>query len=450
MDRWHGDIRSIDSQPQLQGAPLDVWTSHQDTEEILNRVLLDQDDSDEGSHIAREPWWERPQRQSDLGILVKTEEDLSDTDTASLTAPRATELLFYAAALPRPNIEGLPTPPRSSSPIQSQFDASSRSDVGQQLRLYALPISHNVDLKGGLRSSSVSSICPGEGGSPTLQQRGLDPAHRPSSPKRRKLSNVFDSATQQRRRLKGHGGERISKAMALASDSSISNSNPALPPSEMTAPSIEQRDESAHSYNPDRPSLSRATSIASLPSVEPPQPGSRQSSFAPNKRSSLYRVESVASGMRSPSLTADSENSIEQQNRTSLSRTVMAGMRIYGLQQRKSPAKPSDAPPDTRPEEEEYKLIYHQTFKAASFVFRSQFSLKQVPPDVVREVVDRLLSMFCTDPLSKSVEENTTHTFGSQDAEKRLNPFDESKTAGGAVKLATQAMPLSKKEKRCG
>ena len=425
---------------------MDVWTSNQVTEEILNRLLLDQDDGDEDPYMAREPWWERPQRQSNLGILIKTEEGSSDTGTIDLTAPRATELLLYAAALPQPKVEGLPTPPRSSSPVQTQFEASFQSDVGHQLKVYALPISRNVDFAGGYPSASL--ISSGEAYFVARQQHVQDSTYGQSCPKRRKLSNVFDNATQQRRKFKGHGGERISKAMAGASDSSVGNPKPAVTQCERAASLTQQGDKSLQSHKLHRPSLSRGTSIASSPSIEPPQPCSRRGSFAPNKRSSLHRVESVTSGTRSPSITAESDNNIEQQNKTSLSRIVMAGMRIYGLQQRKPQAKPSNAVVEPPPEDEEYKLIYHQTFKAASFVFRSQFLLKQVAPDAMREVVDRLLSMFCIDPLSKSIEENMDHAFGSQDAEEQLNPFAESRTAAAAVNPAAQAKPWSSKEKR--
>lgn len=54
---------------------------------------------------------------------------------------------------------------------------------------------------------------------------------------------------------------------------------------------------------------------------------------------------------------------------------------------------------------EEYKLIYHTTLKGVLFAFRAhvgavQFHLDGPCMDKLREVVDRLLSLYCGDPLA--------------------------------------------------
>ena len=427
---------------------MDVWTGNEETEETLNAVLLDQDDGHEDYRFEGVPWWERPQHQSDLGILIKVVEGPTEIDSMRLAARGATELLLYAAALGKPKVEGLPTPPRSSSPVPSQHEAHSTTNLGQQLRLYALPISRNVAPAAGSYSNDISSISTGDAWFLPLQQHPEKSASGPSSPKRRKLSDVFDNATQQRQKFKGYGGERISRAMSNASDPSIGNSKNVLPQKETVASSLEPGDESVQPANPRRQNVSRSSSFASLPSIEPSRPCSRRGSFVPNKRSSLHRVESVVSGLRSPSITIESDNSIEQQNKTSLSRIIMTGMRMYGLQQRKPHAKAPNASAEAPPEDEEYKLIYHQTFKAASLAFRSHFAVRQIGPDTMREVVDRLLSMFCTDPLSEAItEEHKDCSFGSQEHKEQPNPFDEPRIAGDTVKLTAHARPLSEKEK---
>lgn len=45
---------------------------------------------------------------------------------------------------------------------------------------------------------------------------------------------------------------------------------------------------------------------------------------------------------------------------------------------------------------DEYKVIYHQTFKAATFAFRRQVSTLPLGQETMRDVVDRLLVLFCS------------------------------------------------------
>lgn len=105
---------------------------------------------------------------------------------------------------------------------------------------------------------------------------------------------------------------------------------------------------------------------------------------------------------------------MEQRNKDALSRIILAGMRLYGLQQKKKPSKsraasevPSQAAtPDvvakaSAEEVDEYKLVYHQTLKGAAFALRRDLAATLVPPAVMREVADKLLAIFCSDPLSE-------------------------------------------------
>jgi hypothetical protein len=90
------------------------------------------------------------------------------------------------------------------------------------------------------------------------------------------------------------------------------------------------------------------------------------------KRSGLSQVATVSLQPEEPTT--------ETRNKEALSRVVMAAMRMYGLEQRKksksrqgSAAPGADAIRQLNAEEaaegaakdEEYKLIYHQTFKGA-------------------------------------------------------------------------------------
>ena len=100
------------------------------------------------------------------------------------------------------------------------------------------------------------------------------------------------------------------------------------------------------------------------------------------------------------------DSSFDSRNKQTISKTVMAGMRMYGMQQRKgaeshkavngeSQRSTEVESQDAATSDEEYKLVYHQTFKGAAFALRREMSVELVRPDAVREVVDRLLAVFC-------------------------------------------------------
>ena len=112
----------------------------------------------------------------------------------------------------------------------------------------------------------------------------------------------------------------------------------------------------------------------------------------------------------------------------------MAGMRLYGLQQRKRTSKsravsevPSqtanlDPPLNSALEDvDEYKLVYHQTFKGCCFALREHFAKSTVNQAVMREVADKLLAIFCSDPLAAFVD-NPGDGFG-RDVKEEDSPF---------------------------
>ena len=423
------------------GPALDVLSNDDRTGEALSRFLLPIDVDHKGLDEWREPWWLRPCRQSDHGILVRVEAGGFNA-SCSLTR-QVTEFLLYATVSEAAQIDGLLTPPRSSSPAPEGLAPRTAQDLSRiRLRLHALPLcrpdfsafpsEENVEVNGNAPSPGKTYFLP-------LEKSVAGPTEITQSPKRRKISNVFDEATTRRRKLKGRGGEAISKAMAEASLASGLH-GPHSNRSESSA--VEQPRErqiaSASNENPQatdlrRRSLSRVSSTETLLSHESSRPPSRRDSFMPTRRSGLNRVESVVSGPASPSLLAI-DNSIQQQNTSTLSRIVMAGMRMYGLQQKKKGpgeqrqnftgdiSRPEPDAPQGDPDE--YKLVYHQTFKGACFTFRNHFTTRHVSQDAMREVVDRLLLLYCTDPLSKaSVDSPSDQIFGSQE-DKSHTAFD--------------------------
>ena len=434
------------------GPALDVWSNEDRTEEAFSQFLLTIDEDHEGLDRSAEPWWLRPCQQSDLGVLVSVEGGDSN-ETRSL-ARQVTEFLLYATVSEAAQVDGLLTPPRSSSPAPEGLAPQIDQDLSQiRLRLHALPLCR-TDLSALTSDDKVEATgnppSPGKAYSLPLKRSVAGSTDRTTSSKRRKISNVFDDATTQRRKLKGRGGEAISKAMA---EPSLASGPHGPQPNRSVSSAAEQPRErqisSASNENPQatdlrRRSLSRVSSTETLLSHEPSRPPSRHDSFMPNRRSGLNRVKSVLA----------SDNGIQQQNTSSLSRIVMAGMRMYGLQQKKKALgeQRQNSKGDTgRPEPgvsqgdpDEYKLVYHQTFKGACFAFRNHFTTHHITQDSMREVVDRLLLLYCTDPLSKaSVDSPGDEMFGSQE-DKSHAAFDMPSISALNAVAATPPLRRSK------
>lgn len=140
----------------------------------------------------------------------------------------------------------------------------------------------------------------------------------------------------------------------------------------------------------------------------------------------------------------------------------MAGMRLYGMSQStrkllrnkqrtgsQSPLPPEEnATPEElaaeRKNDEEYKAVYHQVHKGVCFAFRSHMQTLPLQgyTDALRETADKLLTMFCSDPLARGLigggEEKFTpggrKAFGSAKVEEEgKSPFDVAK--GGMGRL---------------
>jgi hypothetical protein len=101
----------------------------------------------------------------------------------------------------------------------------------------------------------------------------------------------------------------------------------------------------------------------------------------------------------------------------------MAAMRMHGLQQRKqNRSRRASAAPgleesqqlsevaaaEEATKDDEYKLIYHQTYKGAAFALRKHMSEEplHVQPDRMRDVVEKLLTIFLSNPLAEPLPTN--------------------------------------------
>ena len=404
------------------GPSLDVCVHSEATQQWIVDSIFSASDGENDQDHTREPWRAPPCGQLERGILLHVEDGSSKSVEAK---HNVTELLLYATVSSAPSAKiDLPTPTPSSPPSASRSISSEEILLTSAVcKIHALPLSWPF-------SNSAARI-----GSPLAddsnETRFLTPlAEDNTKPprKRQNVSSLFEDAAQQRKQRKRRGGEGVSQAMAT------------LDMAPTTCHTIDQLQ--ATNFIKDladpkpaaRASLSRASSIVSAQAVEPSRPPSRREAFVNSKRSALHRVESISSP-RETFCISDPDSSIVQQNKSALTKIVMAGMRVHGLQQRKRsnkaqgsdelPGGNSEAQaPSTLPEEDsEYKFVYHQTFKAAFFTFRLHIATTLITQEAMRDIVDRLLAIFCTDPLRHDGFGGTTCR-GTETSSKTGNPFD--------------------------
>lgn len=417
-----------------------MQTSEEATGQWFSQTLFNHDGQGLTEEGVREPWWKRPSGQSDLGVLVGVEGE----EKAGSKRLQATELLFYAASEQRQAT--LPTPPLSSSPGPDGTDASATRFPS--IKLYALPLCSDI-LKHAQADHGLQSPPPEREGHAYFLPRFDKKVD--TATKKRKIASVFDDATKQRRRLQRRGGESVAHRMAGLE---ASQPVPSLPiPLEMSDSSKSQP---ANKDAKQRAGLTRASTFSTLPSNSHLRPTSQ--SGPPPKRSSLQRVETYNT---TGSIAYETENTILEQNKAALSKVIMAGMRLHGLQSKRKPTKEASQAALSRRSsisagilteqggEDEYKLVYHQTLKAALFAFRNTCATQAINQDTMRDIIDRLLDIFCVDPESPSLPSNG---FASGPVAptpmEASNPFDApSSSAQAAAQEPTWSTPTTKKRK---
>ena len=376
-----------------------------------------------------------------MGILVAVE---AGSKTYNGT-PRITELLLVASRSHLVLGQRLPTPP-ASSPFEVAVDAGT-SDA-HVLQVLALAISSDLLLPANLPSPPIS---------PALEDCETIPAiflpqsllqasetiHEPPTKKQKTATSSLDQAKARRDVARRVGGESISAAAAAAAK-----------------PDLSHRRISSNTNTPlqTRP-LSRSPSIASS------RPGSvRVPNPVESKPSTLSRMQSLSGIPVEATPEATVAANTETKNKDAIARVVMAGMRLYGLsqsnrkirdkQQRSGSASPAVPVEDSmtpealeaeRKNDEEYKAVYHQVYKGVCFTFRAhmQTMLLQGYTDALREAADKLLAMFCNNPLANGLlgvaDEKYTpggrKAFGSAKVEDQgKSPFDAAQ--GGVFGVA--------------
>ena len=407
---------------------MEVSSENEATSSWLSEGLLCQEDTNSQDTVSG-PWWSYETVQSEYGMLLSVEYGESGPRRGN----NITELLLYAAV--KRNLAELPTPLPSSllAPYEESYCTSLHGDH-LDVKVYALPLCSTIfDHVGKAARLAVPTQEDSTASTEAVflpETPDLSHLRQEAHQKRPSIASLFEDAKQKRRKLKGRGGESISKAMAEIDRPLTRHGLPSSPDqgeSENT-PMLQAR-------KAVKQSLSRSSSMTSVANPELPRPASRSGALSNGKRSSLHRVESAISPRNSPIL-CDEDGDYAQKNKAALTKVVMAGMRLHGFQQKKRLGKTSameDRPNtatsigDATPfeAEDEFKLVYHQTFKAAMFAFRRHFNVQAISQGIMRDIVDRILGLFCSDPLvGLEIEEGGLAAFGMS-SQKSAGAFDE-------------------------
>lgn len=407
----------------IAGPSLVVSTSSAQTKQwLVSHILHGRDGGLET------PWWEHPYGQSDRGVLLRVEERHT---ASSDSLPPVTEILVYAARLNSGGDQQHQRLSLVSSPQPRSFDTiQGYACIKEDIRLYAFPLSsRRAQLTETAKTDSLFSNSTQSHAHCSQSEAPTNTAAERAPQKRQKIQTLFEDATQNRRVFKKRGGEGVSKVMAEFSGLP----SPSLPSSSFSQAqdidnrSLEYRKASiTHDTESKRIALTRSSTTGSIRDVEPTQNPSRRSTLSSSRRTSLHHVEStppVGIGLSAP----EEASVVEQQNKSAMSRIVMAGMRMYGLkrQERKSVVREMQHETqvcEDRETADEYKVVYHQTFKAATFALRTHISLNPIGQDTMRDVVDRLLAVFCNYPIKECAGEQNV-AFGSQERANSA-PFD--------------------------
>jgi hypothetical protein len=347
----------------VAGPACNVWTTNARTEEWFDDTLTLHLSQESQTASYERAWWQGPSNQSEIGVLAKVKDS-------------AAQILFYAI-VDQPQDRGTPpTPPPSSSNAIAQ---------GMIIRVQALPLCPDFlsFLPSPPPASSTITLNDVQF-LPSIDELRTEAIA--TEKKRKRVEEVFDTAASQQRKARRRGGESIAVAASKLSNINtlIGQKKPKLAQSQKEGETKSQRKSSFSQ------SITDGTTFA--PPIQNARPHSRSPSFSSETRPASRRglLESNVKRSSLSRVTSLSENAtVEDANKEMISRLVMAGMRLYGMQ-RKKPAHlrrnsenisnlgssgattSGEGVKEEVAKDEEYKLMYHQTYKAACFAHVSE------------------------------------------------------------------------------
>ncbi|EAW08644.1 uncharacterized protein ACLA_095770 [Aspergillus clavatus NRRL 1] len=399
--------------PNLELHTADIETAQWLKSKLLGNIWLEEEELENFQTF-----------QCPVGILLSANSSCG-TKSGSLT----TDLLVYGVLSSAASFERPPTPPGSSSPDPYGHDHHANK---QELRIYATPLSTSLINK-------AQALCsPPETDTLANDARFAEllPDIRSPSPKRKRVATLFETAAQHHKKVRQKGGEAVSQLMA----NSLSHSSqhlqtlrikreseePGLPLLERIA---SQRSRSLsvgaglHSFKPSerrteqlRPSSQRGYVRESASRKGTPNPFSE-----PPSRWEPTPALPASDDKPETSFTSKDSETIISENKNTIARTILTCMRLYGFNRSSKPASTSkivdsasqyvnlatDMGPTSSTDEDEFKAMYHATYRASTFALRKY--LKEPPesaeclagptPSLDKEkamtYIDEFLRLFC-------------------------------------------------------
>ncbi|KAJ5545411.1 hypothetical protein N7535_006202 [Penicillium sp. DV-2018c] len=452
---WSGSI-PVNSDSSLEGIrlvdPNSYWQSELSNESQLrlrsfvNPALIPLHARDgpnlelHTSHAATSKWlqskltgalWlngEEPSLQQALqcpaGLLLSVESNTKPTDKAITT------LLVYGVLSTATSCTRPPTPPHSSP--SDLPGLSNPQQPKYELRIYTAPLST-------ARLAQVQSYQPPP---PTTTQPNTTPRcaeflpdTSSPSPKRKRVATLFEVAAQHHRRVRQRGGEAVSQLMAPSRPTSSSQNLQSLRIKR-------EEDESKPSLDRIAPHRARSSSIGTslhrpgtrsratpAPSVDPqkraPTPNPYLDSSSGSRRASASQKPQPLSETKqvsAPGSPAKDPDTVVAENKNLITRTILTCMRLYGFHRANprsaanksgagagadaEPELPGATPapelraetpaPGANAEDDEFKAMYHATYKATAFALRRYLKLV---PGVAVAVLEKEKAMTCIDEL---------------------------------------------------
>ncbi|KAF2742973.1 hypothetical protein M011DRAFT_490222 [Sporormia fimetaria CBS 119925] len=404
------------------GPSLDVSTTTRETQTWFSQHLLHSSFLQTEDPENTPEWWTQPWSQSPIGILAST--DTADAGYTPQNPVRITELLFYGI---------IHLVPSSNTPALDE-------ELIPTLHVNALPLSSDL-----LYTAYTLS--------PPLQSPN-HPTFLPNPPSststKRKHDAIFDTATQLQRTAKRKGGASVAAAAARATESR------ALAHRRSISISSDARKHGLSERRDTRPRSAGGSSMGGrlererARSVSVGVSASEKSvhhGFGTQKRgkgglgsTGLSHVTTTTptspsttstqaeKEKKKQTTTAEPAPETETRNKEALSRVVLAAMRMHGFTQRNNNKKAAKsqymsqgrrdstiidthpevttpttntAPiPDTTISDDEFKLLYHQTYRSAICALRKIIAKEPLylrPDGALRDVVEKLLDIFCTE-----------------------------------------------------
>ncbi|CAG8896375.1 unnamed protein product [Penicillium egyptiacum] len=414
------------------GPNLELHTSHAGTSKWLQRKLTGAFWLNEEDPALQQSF------QCPVGLLVSVEGN-TKSGNATTTSLLVYGVLSSAASCTRP-----PTPPHSS-PSEIPCHSSTPQRAPYELRVYAAPLSTSRLTQ----AQAYPSPPPSDPDQPVTNPRCAEflPDISSPSPKRKRVATLFEVAAQHHRRVRQRGGEAVSQLMASSRPPSSSQNLQTLrikrEPEEdgPTLPSLDRivshRSRSVSiGAGLHRPGSGRSRATPAL-NVDPQKRAPTPNPFLDSCR----RGAQISQGQGPSSLSVSEEKPVFApsspakdpdiviaENKNLITRTILTCMRLYGFHRAnmrstsmsKPPGGAGEADPDvsgatpapealraetpapgSTADDDEFKAMYHATYKAAAFALRRY--LKQAPglePSVLQKekamtCIDELLRLFC-------------------------------------------------------